>query len=185
MKSIDQVLSASEHQYRSQNQRQFQSLLQCWHEVVGAAVAVQTRPISLHRGTLKVATSSAVWANTLTLQRMKVLEKLNARFSPPFVDIKFSTAEWHSPSRSVQAPGPEQQRALWRDHPSQLREPIALPRIEPAQAICDPNAAFRYWAKVMQTRSRHLTLCPQCKCPTPAGELERWAVCALCAVKKW
>ncbi len=28
-------------------------------------------------------------------------------------------------------------------------------------------------------------LCPQCQCPTPPKELDRWSCCALCASKKW
>ncbi|NEP50291.1 MAG: DUF721 domain-containing protein, partial [Moorea sp. SIO3C2] len=32
---------------------------------------------------------------------------------------------------------------------------------------------------------QNLPLCPQCKCPTPPGELQRWDVCGLCAIKQW
>jgi predicted nucleic acid-binding Zn ribbon protein len=30
-----------------------------------------------------------------------------------------------------------------------------------------------------------LPRCPQCQCPTPPGELERWSVCAVCATQRW
>ncbi|AOW99895.1 hypothetical protein BJP34_10915 [Moorena producens PAL-8-15-08-1] len=48
-----------------------------------------------------------------------------------------------------------------------------------------PEAAFKHWAKMMQMRSQNLPLCPQCQCPTPPGELQRWDVCGLCAIKQW
>jgi predicted nucleic acid-binding Zn ribbon protein len=37
----------------------------------------------------------------------------------------------------------------------------------------------------MRSRSQQLPLCPHCQCPTPAGELERWQMCSICATKHW
>jgi predicted nucleic acid-binding Zn ribbon protein len=45
------------------------------------------------------------------------------------------------------------------------------------------QAAFQKWADQIRWRSQGLPLCPQCRCPTPMGELQHWSVCALCAVK--
>jgi predicted nucleic acid-binding Zn ribbon protein len=113
---------------------------------------------------------------------------------PQFLkDIRFSTAQWHS---DVVQPTLAEvyQTQLWQQHPSRLDLPAAQPetqrvpqpgpRAEPPPPKT-PDSAFQQWAGHLRTQAKHLPLCPVCDCPTPQGELDRWNVCGLCAVKQW
>jgi len=180
-KSLNHILGALEEQAAWQEQP-FQRLLKCWPEVVGAAITAHTRPVSIQRGTLSVATSSAAWAQTLTFERQRIIKKLNLHLPSPLVDIRFSTAQWHRPEHSSLQGGATTD---WREHPSSLVDTPRVPMIGETPNSNNPNAAFEHWAKVMQARSHGLPLCPQCHCPTPTGELQRWAICSICAARQW
>ncbi|KYC43897.1 RNA-binding protein [Scytonema hofmannii PCC 7110] len=178
LKSINNILSVLETQSNLQEQP-FQQLLKCWAEIVGAAVAAHTQPLSVQRDVLRVATSSAAWSQNLTFERKRLLLKLNDKLSLSLVDIHFSTAGWQSPKDKL------------------AKEPIISPREHPsyvggADSSCkltstalDANATFQDWAKRVQARSHSLPLCPACHCPTPLGELRRWQVCSICAAKQF
>jgi predicted nucleic acid-binding Zn ribbon protein len=177
-----QVLETLETKESWKVRRQFRQLVLCWLEVVGPVVAAQTRPLGIQRQVLHVATSSPVWAQNLVFERSRILEKLNPRLSTPITDIRFSSAKWHcdpekrSPYTSISAD---------QNHPSWVDPQSVASRLAPVPNSQDPKTAFQNWAKVVQARSQNLPLCPQCRCPTPKGELERWSVCALCAIKQW
>ncbi len=179
--SLERVLNGLETQASWQKRRQFREVLQQWPDVVGTAVAAHTRPHSIQRGVLSVATASSAWAQNLLFERQRILQKLNQRLSTPLSDIRFSTGHW-----ATQGTGGLElaiAHSLWDQHPSRLTQPTALPPSpQPPQ---DAKAAFQQWATRLQQRTRSLPLCPQCHCPTPPGELERWTVCSLCATKHW
>jgi len=181
--SLNQVVGALQAQRAWQEQHQFRHLLQCWPQVVGPVVEAQTRPVAITRQkVLKVATSSSVWAQNLVFERQRILEKLNTKLLQPLAEIHFSTAQWQNPSLRYPGTGFEQ---LQRNHPSNLPAECSR-RLQPeASTAKDHNVAFVRWASLVQARSRSLPLCPTCQCPTPPGELQRWSVCALCAVKQW
>jgi predicted nucleic acid-binding Zn ribbon protein len=175
--SIDDILGGLEVQAKLQEQP-FQILLTYWSEVVGKVVAAHTQPLLIQRGVLRVATSSAAWAQNLTFERQRLLLKLNEKLPTPLIDIRFSTAGWQRPKVTELS----QQTVLSSKHPSFLAQDIRVDSdvTSPNQ---NANTAFQYWAKTVQARSHGLPLCPQCKCPTPAGELQRWRVCFICAAK--
>jgi len=183
LKSLEHILDCLQKQSRWQEQP-FQRLLKCWPEVVGAAVATHARPISIQRHILWVATSSAVWAQELSFGRQQILERLNARLPSPLLDIRFSTAQWQRPQNKSSATG-ETATDLRLAHPSSIVNPPKFPNSTEKHNYKHPNQAFRRWAMMMKARSRDLPLCPQCHCPTPEGELRRWATCAICAAKQW
>jgi predicted nucleic acid-binding Zn ribbon protein len=166
-KSIDQVLGNIQRSPQWQEQV-FPRLLKCWVEVVGTAVAAQTRPLSVQRDVVWVATSSAAWAQNLTFGRKTILMKLNDKLSTSLVDIRFSTAEWKNSSTTGTEPTVVDDLTT---------EKLVISSLDNALGV------FENWAKKMQERSHHLPLCPQCQCPTPPGELERWDVCSLCCTK--
>ncbi|MDZ7960124.1 MAG: DciA family protein [Aulosira sp. DedQUE10] len=176
--SVNDILNVLETQAKWQEQP-FQRLLQCWAEVVGAVVAAHTRPLSIQRDVLRVAASSAAWAQNLTFARQKLILKLNEKLPTPLADIRFSTAGWHS-SPEPEKPQPE---VLASDHPSYVGDGSSSLNDKKPNTT-HPNAAFGHWATVIQMRSHGLPLCPQCQCPTPPGELQRWQVCSLCAAKQ-
>ena len=178
LKSVNDILDVLETQAKWAEEP-FQRLLKCWPEVVGAVVAAHTRPLSIQRQVLRVATSSAAWAQNLTFERQRLLVKLNELLGGALVDIHFSTAGWQRPKDT----GLGQQTAMLSDHPSYLGDEMSVdddftPTTENA------NAAFGQWAKTVQARSHNLPLCPQCRCPTPSGELQRWRVCSVCTAKQ-
>ncbi|MEH1822985.1 MAG: DciA family protein [Nostoc sp.] len=177
LKSINDILGILEKQAKWQEQP-FQLLLKFWAEVVGPVVAANTRPLSIQRDVLSVATSSAAWAQNLTFGRTSLLLKLNKQMPTPLLDIRFSTAGWQN--RSVERK--QQQSVSPDEHPSYLGDEIKHPDVTPTK---DVNEAFGHWTKIMRSRSHGLPLCPQCQSPTPAGELQRWQVCSVCAAKRF
>jgi predicted nucleic acid-binding Zn ribbon protein len=183
MQSLNQVLGGLESQDAWKGRRQFQLVLACWAEVVGEAVAAQTRPTGMQRRVLLVATSSSAWAQNLGFERMRILEKLNDRTGQKLIDIKFSTAQWRSEYGAIAA-NLSESAILWRDHPSRVGS-MALPKGATFPSAPDSQSAFRDWARVVRSRSQNLPLCPECQCPAPQGELNRWQVCSLCAAKRF
>ncbi|MEA5507568.1 DciA family protein [Halotia wernerae UHCC 0503] len=178
LKSVNDILGVLEQQAKWQEQP-FQRLLECWAEIVGAVVAVHTRPLSIQHNVLRVATSSAAWSQNMTFKRQNLLLKLNEQLPTPLVDIRFSTAEW----RCIPEVAPQQQTILPQEHPSYLGRVSNFHR-DVTPIIKSANTVFGDWAKTMQQRSHGLPLCPQCQCPTPPGELQRWDVCSFCAAKQ-
>ncbi|MCC5634539.1 DciA family protein [Nostoc sp. CHAB 5844] len=177
-KSVNDILGFLEQQARWQEQP-LQKVLQFWAEVVGAVAANHTQPLVIQRDVLRVATSSAAWAQNLAFKRQIILLKLNEKLPTPLADIRFSTAGWQHPSAK-----PQQLTGLPQEHPSYLGNVSNVHRDDPP-AQENPQTAFSQWAEKMQVRSHGLPLCPQCQCPTPPGELQRWQVCVICASKQF
>jgi predicted nucleic acid-binding Zn ribbon protein len=183
-KSLNDILGVLENQSQWREYKQFQHLLKCWTDVVGATVAQQTRPYSISKDVLYVATSSSVWAQELKFKRRFILKKLNAQLLSPVVDIHFSTAQWQKDAalgNSASKPEP----GFWQEHPSHVDEDTSVSPIGQRAFPKEPQSTFQRWAELMQARSLCLPLCPQCQCPTPPGELQRWHLCGLCAAKQW
>ncbi|PSB00424.1 DUF721 domain-containing protein [Merismopedia glauca] len=172
-KSLDRLIQKWENQPELQQLHQFRLIIANWLDVVGAPVAKNSRPHSLNRDVLFVATSSSTWAQNLTFQRHRILTKLNPLLSAPLVEIRFSTAQWQNTIVSGK------------------NKPVSLSSLKVTSDVSfsnlpevkDPVTAFQQWAEVIQQRSQHLPLCPQCQCPTPTPEMERWGICALCSAK--
>lgn len=181
-KSLNHILGVVENQPQWHEINRFHCLLQCWSEVVGCSAAQHTRPYAVLNDVLYVATSSAVWAQELQFKRRWILQKLNAQLTSPVVDIRFSSAQWQNSTSTGNGASPS---TLWQEHPSNLVEvTTASPRC-PTPLSQDSSSPFQRWVALMQARSLTLPLCPQCQCPTPPGELQRWTVCGLCASKQW
>jgi predicted nucleic acid-binding Zn ribbon protein len=186
---MGRVIHSLQQQQTWREYRQFQTLLQVWETVVGKAVASQTRLLWLTpQRVLKVATSSGVWAQNLTFERHRILAKLNQalHLNPPLTDLQFSTRQWQLPASTTQPPLPGQ---VSKPSPWGTERSGAPVTSEPAEANqtaepLDPEAAFQNWSNTLKRRNRHLPLCRRCQCPTPATELERWSVCALCAARQ-
>jgi predicted nucleic acid-binding Zn ribbon protein len=150
----------------------FEAFAKQWPEIVGVAVAAQTRPIQLNTaGILYVSVSSGAWAQNLAFERVRLLKKVNASWNGTVKDIYFSTRDWHrTPSlRSAQS-----LELKIRSMPAGGREKgeRALPK--------DARDAFSRWSEAVQKQTKGNTLCPVCQCPTPLEELKRWQHCALC-----
>jgi len=178
LKSVNDILSLPEIQILL-HQQPFPRLLKCWAEVVGSAIASHTQPLSIQRDVLRVATSSAAWAQNLTFERTRLLLKLNEKLPDPLVDIHFSTAGWKRPQDKQN----HQKTLSTAEHPSYLGDETSIRRDRAPTK--NANAAFENWKMANLARSHNLPICPQCQSPTPPGEIERWGVCSICATKQF
>jgi predicted nucleic acid-binding Zn ribbon protein len=178
LKPINDILSVLEQQAKWQEDP-FLGVLQCWVEVVGKAAANHSRPLSIQRDVLRVATSSAAWAQNLTFSRQTLLTNLNTKLSMSLVDIRFSSAGW----QKSQELSPPQPNVSPQEHPSYLGDIKIYTTVSNTTGE-NAHQVFESWARARQMRSQGLPLCPQCQCPTPVGELQRWGVCALCSAKQ-
>lgn len=194
--SLNHVLGDLEQQDQWRSRQQFRQLISHWPQLVGELVAAQTRPLGIQRSVLSVATSSAAWAQNLIFERLRLVQKINQQLGLDLTDIRFSTAQWST--KPVNAGAEAEPFQLWEDHPSRLPDSPSRPtQPDPSQRLPaspglpypatpeEAQQAFQRWAETMRSRSRQLPLCPQCQCPTPPGELNRWSTCALCAAKGW
>lgn len=175
LEGLGGLIKGLESQENWRAQQQFRLVLQHWTKSVGFAVARKTRPVGIQRGTLYVAAATAAWANTLSYERLNILKKLNRYQPQPLKSIRFSTAQWANPEPSPQR-NPDNTQ-----HPSYIGP---VPRLSEVTKQT-PTEAFQRWASTMQKMQCHQALCPRCQCRCPQGELNRWAICALCAAKEW
>lgn len=188
MQSLYHILGRLQSQILTPEQQQFQDLCQCWSEIVGTVASRHTRPVTWHRGVLSVATSSATWSQDLTLKRLQIIHKLHQKLLFPVQDIKFSPAGWRYQPHGDQSLSPasatDELSQMWQEHPSRVEIPTEKAEDGATQLLkLTPLTAFEGWANRLKQRSQDLPLCPQCHCPTPPGELSRWSVCGLCALK--
>jgi predicted nucleic acid-binding Zn ribbon protein len=153
-------------------QQSFETFVKQWPEIVGGAVAAQTRPLKLNTaGVLYVSVSSGVWAQNLAFERVRLLKKVNASLNGTVKDIYFSTRDWH------RTPSPRFSQSL----ELKLRSTASSGKEKGAQALpIDAKDAFSRWSLAVQQQTKGNTLCPLCQCPTPLEELKRWKHCALC-----
>lgn len=180
-KSIDFILNALSVREEWQEHQKFEQIVHYWAQL-HPAIASHSRPVSLQRGVLRVATASSVWSQELSFKRSQLLQQLQAHFPDlPVVDIRFSTAHWQISQRiedENRTPG-----ELWIGHPSRL--PVVDSPSGSHPSGDTPQQVFQAWAERLQVRMQSLPLCPCCHSPVPPKELERWEVCALCATKQW
>lgn len=166
-----------------QARRQFSQVVEYWPKAVGYAVCRQTKPASIRHHILYVTVANASWAQTLTLERRRILHKLNRLLTTPLEDIRFSSAQWHTkPIRKNLSVSD------WiKAHPSYIgpaleTDPASRAMPEPTQT---PEAAFARWTRIKKSQQQSQEMCPECQCFCPPGELARWAMCALCIAKTW
>ena len=172
--SLDQLLETIIQQPGWEKYRQNLCLFQSWEKTVGEKIAAHTRPLYIKRNVLWVATSSSVWAQTLSMQRYSLLLKLNQQLPYQLTDLRFSTAEWHKPRISNSL-------AELNNHPSQVTVTNLADAMSQLPQGDTPKTAFQRWLQALKMRSQGLPTCPQCQAPTPAGEIERWGRCFHCA----
>jgi predicted nucleic acid-binding Zn ribbon protein len=175
--SIHAVIHQFEQQPRWRSRGQFRHILNHWAAVVGDNVARQAAPVGLDQDVLHVAVINPMWAQTLMLERLRILTKLNDRLRLSLSDIRFSSGDWYRQGRSPQTP---QQTAA--DLPEWLRQhPCFEPRTVPCHDSRPATAeeSFDRWADLTQTLAAQQPLCPQCQCHCPQGELQRWGPCSV------
>ena len=181
-KSVNNILDVLKNQAKWQEDP-FVCVRDNWPQIVGTVVASHAQPLYIRQRILWVATSSASWAQNLTFERRNLMTELNNLLPTPVVDIRFSTSGWQRQKNHNK----DTQHLSPRHHPSYISRKINL---EPNtkritnNSQTNPQTVFQDWVKIVKMRSHGLSLCPQCNCPTPPGELQRWGICYLCAAKK-
>lgn len=174
-------------QFLGKRSSQFQQILQHWPSLVGTDLALHTRPHRLDRQVLKVATSSAVWAQNLQFERHRLRLKILEIMDLELKDIQFSTAYWQMPPPTDHQLASSQEQREWQNHPSRISEfggqPLGNPTGHGAKQTV--AAQFSTWAAACQRRNRSLPRCPRCQSPTPPGELSRWQMCSFCMGQQW
>ena len=187
--SLKNILHQLSQQPEWEQYKQYCEVKECWQKIINPKIAQNSRPKSISRQILSVATSSSVWAQELSLQRYSLLKKLNAQLSFTLTDIRFSPASWTelsptTPSQTKNDIANEQKMS------SSLENRLnTTKKVENNQKFDDPKIALKRWLERIKTRAESATqpylLCPQCGCFTPIAELERWQVCSHCIAKKW
>ena len=173
LRSIQPLLHRLESDPRWSQFRLMQTIQRLWPEIVGAAVAKQTSPLRIQRGTLQVATSTGAWAQNLAFQRQLILSKLNPQISTPLKDIRFLPAEWHR--SSVSDPGSLEDPRHRTPGQRLRRKPFSPPQT--------PEEALERWIKRVKQVQRTMTPCPHCGHPCPPEELQRWSTCGFCRLR--
>ncbi|MFP4219225.1 MAG: DciA family protein [Phormidium sp.] len=182
--SLDQILHSLSNQLVDPKQEPLDRLIAIWPEVVGEKIARFSRPVRLSHGILQVATANAVWAQQLTFARRGWLTQLNPHLDEPLQDIRLSPGLWH---RDIEPPepNPEYQRSQHPSYWGPADESLSSPKkSNPSSHPSSPQQAFEALLQRLAVRTQQLPRCPVCHCPTPIGELERWSVCAVCAVSR-
>jgi predicted nucleic acid-binding Zn ribbon protein len=180
--SLDRILETIEQQSGWEMQQHYRRLLESWTKIVSPVIAQNTRPLYITRQVLWVATSSSVWAQTLSFQRHTLLKQLNTELSQTLLEIRFSSASWHSQSSTLLN---SNQPTLTSEHPSVIPSTSESESEKSLHEASTPQTAFQRWTNTIQLRAQNLPLCPQCQCPTPPGELKRWSICACCIAQQW
>lgn len=163
LRGLDDALGRWQQQPEWRSMLLLETIVRLWPQVVGSPVCAHSQPRRLRQQMLTVAVSHGTWAQSLQMQRLLILKKLNVHLSEPVTEIRFSPAEWHD--RESCAPTSPN-----RSH---------LPPQEPPQPRPEtPQEAFSRW----QTRIKALARerCPVCLRPTSTAELERWDCCRFC-----
>jgi predicted nucleic acid-binding Zn ribbon protein len=177
--TIQKLLLAPEWE----RQRYYLLARDCWYKTVNAKIARHAHPLSVDRQILYVATQSAPWAQTLSLQRDRLLKQLNSQLPFTLLELRFSTVNW-------QVKQPDRPQETIASHPSLIvlpnsPETPAKPldsenKLEELPCGKTPTEALERWLRTIKLRSQSLPLCPCCHVATSIGELERWRVCAYC-----
>lgn len=147
-----------------------------WAEVVGATNARHSWAQRVRQGVLTVGTSSAAWAQELTLLKPDILARLNRRLGEEVIrDIRFSAGRARATTEAEGGTPPSR-----RDRLPATPEAINLPRetiqkIEHAvQSIADPELkrslerALIALEKTAEWKTRQgWKTCPRCGHPYP------------------
>lgn len=72
-----------------------QSVIFYWEKIVGADLAEQSKPLSIHQGTLLLAVKNSVWCHHLSMMKSQLVQKIN-QFAHKIVvkEIRFRNQFW-------------------------------------------------------------------------------------------
>ncbi len=88
--SIAAIMTEIQQQPGWEGVRDWGQIVQAWSDAVSPAIASRSRPKSLSRGILTIATNSASLAHQLTFGRQALCQQLNVRLTTPILDLRFA-----------------------------------------------------------------------------------------------
>ena len=169
--SLDKLFKVILSQPQWQKQKRYYELKKCWYEIINHKVAQHTRPVSIKNEVLYIATSNAVWAQELSLQRRNLMRKINLRLEIPLEDLHFASMNWHN-NHPIDS---DMEDLETENHPSS---------ITPSPKITNPcdtaPEALEKWFEQIKNRGNDWQTCPRCATFCPEGELKRWGICRIC-----
>jgi predicted nucleic acid-binding Zn ribbon protein len=179
MQSLQQAMADLEASSQWRSQALLRNILRVWPQVVGTAVAQHSRPTGLQKQVLQVRVTSAAWSQTLTFERLQILDKLRPHLPPAAVvnDIRFSPGRW-----STSTSAPPGGYCLCQPSQSFSCRDCAAPARSPRQRD------RRLWpvATPPQPAKRSAnSLAPIATAPARQESLARWSVCSICAAHQW
>jgi predicted nucleic acid-binding Zn ribbon protein len=180
--SLNDIIHQIEQQPGWEEYQQYRLLLKIWSEIIDSKIGNNTHPLYIARNILWVATSSSTWAQELSLRRYMLLKQLNSKLPFQLLDIRCSSARWHQSNYSSSVATSKYTQP--QDHPSKVSINSTALSQNPLPSSNNLQLAVESWAKTWKMRSRSLPSCPQCYCPTPTGELERWGYCYHCIAQE-
>ena len=180
LNSLDRLLQAITQLPQWEEYRRYVEICDIWSTIVPEKAASHSKPLYVQRDLLWIATSSSGWAQQLSFQSYSLLKQLNHGLSAsPLQKLRFSPAQWQEHPGHKQSSSPERGQGFFSctdgvDPPEKSTIPTTT-----------PEEAFQRWTEAIAHHLNHLPLCPQCHCPTPEIELERWSKCYLCITQHW
>jgi predicted nucleic acid-binding Zn ribbon protein len=189
--SLDRILAKIEQQPGWEEIRQYRHLVESWAQIVGEATAKHTRPLSIQKQILWVATSSSSRAQELTFQRYSLLKKINSEPFFTLKDLRFSPLKWTEQSQKKR----DLQQFLDISNNKQQASKLPISNDQTAVEIpgdtpvaieqSTPQAAVKDLIKSLEKKRQQLPACPRCTVPTPKEELRRWHCCHYCIAQQW
>jgi len=176
LNNLDNLLAHLQHLPGWEALRRYQLVQEAWGKVIDGRWLAHTSPVGIRQDVLTVAVTSPALAQTLQLQRVGLLTKLNQELPEPLKDIRFSPLPWHQRRQVTEAP---------RASPL-AKKPVPPPPAGDRQTpVKTPEEALQRWLATLERRSEVLQPCPQCRSQVNPGEIERWGCCAVCARQPW
>ena len=105
---ISTIMTEIQHQPGWEGVRDWGLIVQAWSDAVSPAIASRSRPKSLSREILTIATNSASLAHQLTFGRQALCLQLNARLTTPILDLRFAPIGY----TSLAVPTPTEARSI-------------------------------------------------------------------------
>ncbi len=94
--SVFNIIQAIEHQPGWEGVRDWGLIVRAWETIVSPAISSRSRPKSLSRGILSIATNSASLAHQLTFGRQALCQQLNSQLTTPVLDLRFAAVGYAS-----------------------------------------------------------------------------------------
>ena len=190
--SIDKILAQLENQPGWEKFREHRLLLTCWERVVSKQIAAHTRPLSVARQILYVATSSASRAQELSFQRYTLLKRLNKQLPFELKEIRFSSSGWHQKTQQIiEQPAlftisdRHKSKTALSSSTTQKQEDTTQNKSCSLSAQDKAKQAALRWIKMAEQRALNSLVCPKCNSLATKEELDRWNLCHHCIAQQW